>query len=139
MLRLKIKFARPGTGPLAIPAEVKSVIVLVYRNNVRKELMTSFSLNAFIDIAFTPAATVRLKLYGLVAIFFQNCNLYSIHLSIYLSVCLSVCLSMALQPFAGPWPLFSFLFFTQSGGLLGRGISPSQGRYLHTQNSTNTE
>jgi hypothetical protein len=39
---------------------------------------------------------------------------------------LSVCLSMGLQ-------LFQFLdLFTQSVGLLGRGISPSQGRYLHT-------
>jgi hypothetical protein len=41
---------------------------------------------------------------------------------------------MALQPFVGPWPLFQFLdLFTQSVGLLGRGISPSQGRYLHTE------
>jgi hypothetical protein len=39
---------------------------------------------------------------------------------------------MALQPFVGPWPLFLFLdLFTQSLGLLGRGISLSQGRYLH--------
>jgi hypothetical protein len=27
---------------------------------------------------------------------------------------------------------FSFLIYTQTVGLLGRGISPSQGRYLHT-------
>jgi hypothetical protein len=40
---------------------------------------------------------------------------------------------MALQPFVGPWPLFQFLdLFTQLVGLLGWGISPSQGRYLHT-------
>jgi hypothetical protein len=40
---------------------------------------------------------------------------------------------MALQPFVEPWPLFQFLdLFTQSVGLLGRGNSPSQGRYLHT-------
>jgi hypothetical protein len=43
-------------------------------------------------------------------------------------------LSRALQPFVGPWPLFQFLdLFTQSVGLLGRGISPSQVRYLHTE------
>jgi hypothetical protein len=35
--------------------------------------------------------------------------------------------------------LFSFLIYIQSVGLLGRGISPSQSRYLHTQNNTNTE
>jgi hypothetical protein len=28
---------------------------------------------------------------------------------------------------------FSFLIYTQFVGLLGRGISPSQGRYLHTE------
>jgi hypothetical protein len=34
----------------------------------------------------------------------------------------------------GLWSLFQFLnLYTQSVGLLGRGISPSQGRYLHTE------
>jgi hypothetical protein len=42
---------------------------------------------------------------------------------------------MALQPFFGPWPPFQFFcLFTQSVGLLERGISPSQGRYLQTEN-----
>jgi hypothetical protein len=42
--------------------------------------------------------------------------------------------SAALQPFVGPWPRLHFrnLFLTQTVGLLGRGISPSQDRYLHT-------
>jgi hypothetical protein len=48
-------------------------------------------------------------------------------------------LSMALQLFVAPRPLFSFLIFAQSVRLLGRRISPSQGRYLQTQYSTNTE
>jgi hypothetical protein len=40
---------------------------------------------------------------------------------------------MALQPFVLPWPLFQFLdLFIQSAGFLGREISPSQSRYLHT-------
>jgi hypothetical protein len=40
-------------------------------------------------------------------------------------------------PFIGPWPLFQFLdIFLQSVGLLGRGISPSQGHYLHTYRIT---
>jgi hypothetical protein len=40
---------------------------------------------------------------------------------------------MALQSFVGLGPLFQFLdLFTQSVGLLRRGISHSQGRYLHT-------
>jgi hypothetical protein len=49
---------------------------------------------------------------------------------------------MAIRPFVEPWPLFQFLNHivprTQSVELLGRGISPSQGRYLQTKN-TNTE
>jgi hypothetical protein len=32
----------------------------------------------------------------------------------------------------GPWPLFSLLIHSQLVGLLGRVISPSQGRYLNT-------
>jgi hypothetical protein len=31
----------------------------------------------------------------------------------------------------GPWSFFSFLIYTQSVGLLGREISPTQGCYLH--------
>jgi hypothetical protein len=41
---------------------------------------------------------------------------------------------MALQPFVGPWPLFTVSWsYTQSAGLLGRGISPSQRLYLYTE------
>jgi hypothetical protein len=41
---------------------------------------------------------------------------------------------MALVPFVGPWPLFSVSWsYTQPIGLLGRGISPSQGLYLYTE------
>jgi hypothetical protein len=37
------------------------------------------------------------------------------------------------NPLLGPGLFFSFIiFFTQSVGLLGRKISPSQGRYIHT-------
>jgi hypothetical protein len=51
-------------------------------------------------------------------------------------VCLSIYGSTALSLDLG---LFSVSWsFTQSVGLLGQGISPSQGRYLHTQKSTQT-
>jgi hypothetical protein len=43
---------------------------------------------------------------------------------------------MALQPFVAHWPLLQFRnlsFFTQMVGLFRRVISPSQGRYLHTE------
>jgi hypothetical protein len=40
--------------------------------------------------------------------------------------------SMALQPFVGSWPIFQFRnLYMQTVGLLGRGISPSQGHYIH--------
>jgi hypothetical protein len=40
---------------------------------------------------------------------------------------------MALRPFVEPWPLFQVLDSIQSVGLLGRGISPSEGLYLHIE------
>jgi hypothetical protein len=53
----------------------------------------------------------------------------SIYLSIYLSMYLSLYGSTAIVEFGR---FFSSLISTQSVGLLGRVISPSQGRYLHT-------
>jgi hypothetical protein len=39
---------------------------------------------------------------------------------------------MALQPFVGTWPFLQFRnLFTQSVGLLGRVISPSQGHHVY--------
>jgi hypothetical protein len=55
-----------------------------------------------------------------------------IYLSIHLTICGSTAVSLASDAF-----LVSDLF-TQSVGLLGRGISPSQGCYLHAEH-TNTE
>jgi hypothetical protein len=47
---------------------------------------------------------------------------------------MSIYLSMVLQPFVGPWSVLQFLnLFTHSVVLLGRGINPSQGRYLNTE------
>jgi hypothetical protein len=41
---------------------------------------------------------------------------------------------IALHPFVGPWSLLQFRnLFTQSIGLLGREIRPSQGTYLQTR------
>jgi hypothetical protein len=41
--------------------------------------------------------------------------------------------SVALRALVDLGHFFSFLIYTQSTRLLGRGISPSQGRYLHTE------
>jgi hypothetical protein len=54
----------------------------------------------------------------------------SIYLSIYISIYLSIYDSTALVDLGR---YFSFLIYTQSVELLGRGISPSQGRYLLTE------
>jgi hypothetical protein len=52
---------------------------------------------------------------------------------------LSIYVPTVLQPFVGSWPIFSFLIsFTQSVGLLGRGISTSQSSCLHTHTHTHT-
>jgi hypothetical protein len=40
---------------------------------------------------------------------------------------------VALQPFVGTWPLLQFRSVFYTVGLLGLGISLSQGRYLHTE------
>jgi hypothetical protein len=58
------------------------------------------------------------------------CYLCALYLSIYLCVCLSFYGSIALVDLGR---LFTFLIYTQSIELLGRGISPPQGRYLHTE------
>jgi hypothetical protein len=56
----------------------------------------------------------------------------------FLAIIIIIIIIMAVQPFVGPWPLFSVSWsYTQSVGLLGRGISPSQGRYLHTEQHKN--
>jgi hypothetical protein len=39
---------------------------------------------------------------------------------------------MAVQPYVGRWPLFSFLILYAVGRTPWTGISPPQGRYLHT-------
>jgi hypothetical protein len=50
-----------------------------------------------------------------------------------LCVCLSVYLSIyGFTALVDLGRFFSFLIYTQSVGLLGRGISPSQGRYMYT-------
>jgi hypothetical protein len=57
-------------------------------------------------------------------------------LSIYLSIYLSICGSTALVDLG---LFFSSLIYTQSVGLLGRGISPSQGQSLPTHRTTQTQ
>jgi hypothetical protein len=58
---------------------------------------------------------------------------HTVCLSIYLSVCLSIYLSIygSAVLLLDLGRFFSFLIYTQSVELLGRGISPSQGRHLH--------
>jgi hypothetical protein len=52
------------------------------------------------------------------------------------AVYLSTYLSMVLQPFVGPWPLFSFLISTLSVGLLDGG-SARRKASTYTQNKAN--
>jgi hypothetical protein len=53
-------------------------------------------------------------------------NIFMLYMHVYLS--------MAIQSFCGTLAAFSVSwYYTQLIGLLGRGISPSQGRYLHIE------
>jgi hypothetical protein len=51
---------------------------------------------------------------------------------------LSIYLSLAVQPLVDLGCSFSSLIYTQSVRLLGRGISPFHGRYLHTEQHKHT-
>jgi hypothetical protein len=62
----------------------------------------------------------------------QLIDLY-IYMSTSLSASLSIYLSMALWLLLDHARFFSFLMFTYLVGPHRRGISPSQGRYLHTE------
>jgi hypothetical protein len=63
-----------------------------------------------------------------ISIYLEYVMLLCCSVPIYLSIYLSIYGSTALVDLGS---FFSFLIYTQSVGLLGRGISPSQGRYLH--------
>jgi hypothetical protein len=67
---------------------------------------------------------------GLITIFAEQHKLRNSTSRDCLSVSLSIYASTAL---VGLGHFNSFLIYTQSVGLLGQGISPSQGRYLHTE------
>jgi hypothetical protein len=58
---------------------------------------------------------------------------HNLSISLSVSLSLSIYLYLWLYSPCGPCRFFSFFIYTQSVGLLGRGISPSQGRYLHTE------
>jgi hypothetical protein len=61
--------------------------------------------------------------------------LYNLLFAVHSLINSSIHSSMALQPLVRLWPLLRFHnrnLFTQTLGLLGRVISPSQGHYLHT-------
>jgi hypothetical protein len=64
----------------------------------------------------------------------EDCLFNTLFLTRGHSVCLSVCLSVyGSTVLVDLGRFFSFLNYTLSVGLPGRGISPSQGRYLHTE------
>jgi hypothetical protein len=76
--------------------------------------------------------SATLLLFHSIAALLRHCGYMHWHTT--RSVQVIIYLSTALQPFVGSWPCFQFLdLFTQSVGLLGRGIGPSQGHYLHTE------
>jgi hypothetical protein len=88
-----------------------------------KYLVKSTNYEAhYTDFVYPPVTLSPLGPNILLNIVFSNILSWCIH---------SFHSSMVLQPFVGPSPLLHFRnLFTQTVGLLGRMISPSQGRYL---------
>jgi hypothetical protein len=107
----------------------------------------SVCLSVYLSIYLYIYIYVRIYLSVYVSIYLSLSMYVSICLRIYLSICLSACLPASLSVCLSIRPsiygstallgldrFFSFvIFFTQTVGLLGRGISPSQGRYLDTE------
>jgi hypothetical protein len=100
-----------------------------------QELSTFFSCPNYLSIYLSICLSVCLSVSVCLSIYL---SIYpSIYLSIYLSICLSSYLSVRVSIYLSIYLsiygcFFSFLIYTQSVGLLGRVISPSQGLYLHT-------
>jgi hypothetical protein len=67
-----------------------------------------------------------------------NYNTAESHLTIYLDHEKLINRLLSLYGCTALWILISFLIHIQSVGLLGRGISPSQGWYLHTEQHKHT-
>jgi hypothetical protein len=65
--------------------------------------------------------------------FLQKSFIFGTILANFVSVALQPFITIIIIIFFLSWPLFSFLICTQSVGLLGRGISPSQCHYLHAE------
>jgi hypothetical protein len=61
--------------------------------------------------------------------YFSEYVSFPFQFSLHQQLCLSIYGSTAIVDLGR---FFNFLIYTQSVGLLGRGISPSQGHYLHT-------
>jgi hypothetical protein len=80
--------------------------------------VTDLLWNIYLSICLSVCLSGRLSIYP------------SIRPSVCVSLCLSICGSTALVNLVRS---LSFLIYTQSVRPLGLGISPSQGRYLHTE------
>jgi hypothetical protein len=95
-----------------------------------KNLMTSSEIELAIFRLITWGINLlRYRAPKLTNRYLHNYSLLSIYLSVYPSIYLRL-----WSPFVAPWKLFQFLNPIHSRyDSLGRGISPSQDRYLHTE------
>jgi hypothetical protein len=106
----------------------------------------SICLYIYVSICLSVYLSIYLSIYLPVYISLYLSICLSVYLSMYLSVYLSTYLSVYLCMYLSTYPsihvwMYSPLLdlgrfsvswsFSQSVGLLGRGISPSQGRYVH--------
>jgi hypothetical protein len=80
----------------------------------------------------TPLLTVRTIAVHYPVLMTELRRILTAGLSIYLTIYLSIYLWL-YRPLLGLGRFLSFLIYTQAVGLLGWGISLSQGRYLHIE------
>jgi hypothetical protein len=104
-------------------------------------IFLSIYLSIYLSVCLSVRPSVRLSIHPSIhpSIYLSVC--LSIYLSVYLTVCLSIrpslppshppcCSHLEHRAFVKRFVSLHFRNLRQPAGLLGRGISPSQGRYL---------
>jgi hypothetical protein len=104
---------------LSINLSYLSIYLSIYYLSIYVSICLSVCLSVYLYMCLIYYLSVCLSIY--------LSSIYLSVLSLYVSTYLPTYLPTALQPFVGSWPLFQCLeLFTQSVGLLGRGIRSSQ-------------
>jgi hypothetical protein len=114
----------------SIPTFFSSVMSRVLRENANKiKIHRLLYLLTIISCCRYDNLVLHFILFSLTIYFVGG---YSVNMIALIYLCMYVCIYGSTVLLLDLGRFFSFFIHTQSVGLLGRGISPSQGRYLHT-------